>query len=160
MNNKFKYLVTLILLLFPVFLYGQNCNNYHISHCRWADRTFIYSRQSRSALFTPGMKSEFSIVVYGGEEYYISVDGHRKLGDIGVKIYEDDKNRTRLYSNAEFNYEQFFYFKISRTRKLIIEISTEEPESGQSTDEKYCLGVLIEFRDTKPSEERPEDVGF
>jgi NurA-like 5'-3' nuclease len=106
------------------------------------------------------MTSEFSIVVYGGEEYYISVDGHRKLGDIGVKIYEDDKNRTQLYSNAEFNYEQFFYFKISRTRKLIIEISTEEPENGQKSDEKYCLGVLIEFRDNKSSQDRPEDVGF
>ncbi len=160
MNNQLKFLISFILFLFPVFLFGQNCNNYHKSNCRWADRTFIYSRQSRSALFTPGMSSEFSIVVYGGEEYYISVDGHRKLGDIGVKIYEDDKNKTQLYSNAEFNYEQFFYFKISRTRKLIVEISTEEPKNKEKPDKKYCLGVLIEFRDNKSSEDEPKDVGF
>jgi hypothetical protein len=106
------------------------------------------------------MKSEFSIVVYGGEEYYISVDGHRKLGDIGVKIYEDDKNRTQLYSNAEFNYEQFFYFKISRTRKLIIEISTQKSKSKGKSDKKYCLGVLIEFRDKKSLEDKPKKTGF
>jgi hypothetical protein len=104
------------------------------------------------------MKSEFSIVVYGGEEYYISVDGHRKLGDIRLRIYEDDATRTQLYDNAEFKFEEYFYFKVSRTRKLLIEISTEA--SDKKKQEKYCLGVLVEFRDTKNPEETEENVGF
>ena len=159
MSDKIKYLIISLLLFVPLFLNGQNCTNYHIDHCRWADRTFLYSRQSRSAIFTEGMTSSFSIVVYGGEEYYISVDGHRKLGDIRLRIFEDDEQKTMLYDNAEFRYEQFFYFKISRTRKLIIEVSSEEPKSEKTKDDKYCLGVLLEFRDTGKPEEK-QDVGF
>ena len=160
MKVKFKYLIFTILFLLPVFAFSQNCTNYHIENCRWADRTFLYSRQSKSALFKKGMSSEFSIVVYGGEEYYISVDGHRKLGDIRLQIFEDDDQKTQLYDNAEFKYEKFFFFKVSRTRKLIIKISTEEAKDNKKPDQKYCVGVLIEFRDTGPSEEAEEDVGF
>lgn len=158
MRYVMKYLFLLVFLTTPLFVQGQNCTNYHIDHCRWADRSFLYSRQSRSALFTAGMTSEFSIVVYGGEEYYISVDGHRKLGDIRLRIYEDDATRTQLYDNAEFKFEEYFYFKVSRTRKLIIEISTEPNEKQKQ--EKYCLGVLVEFRDTGNAEKMKKDTGF
>ena len=90
-----------IYLNFPFFAgvsYSQNCNNYHINNCRWADISFLYSRQSKSAVFTPGMRSEFMIVVYGGEEYYMSVDSHRKLGDIRLRVYEDNKSKKPLYT--------------------------------------------------------------
>ena len=148
-------------LLLPLFSGAQECVNYHIDHCRWADRTFLYSRQSRSAYFTPGMKSEFRIIVYGGEEYYISVDGHRKLGDIRVRVFEENDNRTLLYDNAEFRYEAYFYFKNSRTRDLLVEVTTEEPDDPAEGQERYCLGVLIEFRDTGSPEESTRDtVGF
>jgi len=159
MKDKFKILIFTILLFIPIFAFSQDCTRYHIEHCRWADRTFLYSRQSKSALFKKGMSSEFSIVVYGGEEYYISVDGHRKLGDIRLRIFEDDAQKTQLYDNAEFKYEKYFFFKVSRTRKLIVEVSTREPENDKTSDEKYCVGVLIEFRDTSSSEAE-EDVGF
>jgi len=160
MRDKLKYLIFTFLFFLPIFAFSQNCTNYHIDHCRWADRTFLYSRQSKSALFKKGMSSEFSIVVYGGEEYYISVDGHRKLGDIRLRIFEDDPQKTQLYDNSEFKYEEYFFFKVSRTRKLIVEVSTEEPEKDKNPDEKYCVGVLIEFRDTGSSDEAEEDIGF
>jgi len=160
MKDKFKYLIFILLFFLPIFAFSQNCTNYHIDHCRWADRTFLYSRQSKSALFKKGMSSEFSIVVYGGEEYYISVDGHRKLGDIRLQIFEDDDQKTQLYDNAEFKYEKYFFFKVSRTRKLIVEVSSEEQENEKKSDEKYCVGVLIEFRNTGSIDEAEEDVGF
>ena len=160
MKDKFKYLIFILLFFLPIFAFSQNCTNYHIDHCRWADRTFLYSRQSKSALFKKGMSSEFSIVVYGGEEYYISVDGHRKLGDIRLQIFEDDAQKTQLYDNSEFKYEKYFFFKVSRTRKLIVEVSTREPEKDKNPDEKYCVGVLIEFRDTGSPDEAEEDIGF
>lgn len=160
MKDKFKYLIFSILLFFPIFAFSQDCNDYHIDNCRWADRTFLYSRQSKSALFKKGMSSEFSIVVYSGEEYYISVNGHRKLGDIQLRILEDDDQKKQLYDNSEFNYEKYFFFKVSKTRKLTVEISTEEPEEDKNPDKKYCVGVLIEFRETDSSDEAEEDVGF
>jgi len=137
--------------------YAQNCSEYHINKCSWADESFLYSRQSRSALFSPGMTSEFSITAYGGEEYYVSIEGNRKLGKIRIRVKEDDENKTVLYNNAHYEYENFFYFKNENTRNLIIEVSSEAaPKFANSTD-RYCIGVLIQFRNYKKEE---VDTGF
>lgn len=144
MRYKYKSLLILSLLLsaFPVISFSQDCFEYHIEHCRWApENEFQMSRQSRSAELEPGENIEFSIVVYENEEYYISVNGHRKLGDIRLRIYEDDEERYLLYDNKEYRYEKFFYFKATNTRNLILEISSEEDKD----EIKYCLGVLIEY---------------
>ncbi|SRR6056297_1070998 len=156
--SKLKILITFTFLLLSSTGISQNCTNYHIDNCRWADRTFLYSRQSRSALFKPGMTSKFKIVVYGGEEYYISIDGHRKLGDIRLRILEENEKKTVLYDNAEFKYEKFFYFKNSLTKDLTIEVSTKENEKHKNKE--FCVGVLIEFRDTGSSEDKNKKVGF
>ena len=161
MKYILRAIVIFHLLTISILSYAQNCNQYHIDNCRWADRTFLYSRQSRSAKFTPGMSSDFSIVVYGGEEYYISIDGDRKLGDIRLRVLEDDEQRTQLYDNAEFKYEDFFYFKVSRTRKMIVEVTTEETDDPEESNKEYCVGVLIEFRDTgQPTNKSGQDIGF
>lgn len=132
--------------------YGQNCSEYHINKCRWADESFLYSRQSRSALYAQGMTSNFSITVYGGEEYYVSVKGDRKLGDIRIRVKEDNADKTLLYDNSDYKYEDYFYFKNENSRTLIIEVSsTAEKKFSNAT--RFCLGVLIEFRtykDPKP----------
>ena len=159
MNRRLKHIFILLILFGPFSLHGQDCYNYHINNCRWADRTFLYSRQSRSAVFTPGMRSEFQIVVYGGEEYYISVDGHRKLGDIQLRVYEDTNKETLLYDNAKYKYEEYFFFKNTRTRDLIVEITTEKPDDPENKKDKYCLGVLIEFRSVS-KESGKDNVGF
>ena len=161
MQWLYLYLIVSIWILGGGVSRGQDCTNYHVDNCRWADRTFLYSRQSRSAIFTPGMKSEFRIIVYGKEEYYISIDGHRKLGDIRLRVFEDNKKKSVLYDNANFNYEDFFYFKNSRTRDLVIEISTEEPRDPKAKENRYCLGVLIEFRDISPRDGQTKNkIGF
>lgn len=152
MRYSYKFLLILLLLLgaLPIISFSQDCFEYHIENCRWApENEFQMSRQSRSSEFAPGEKIEFSIVVYEGEEYYISVNGHRKLGDIRLRIYEDDEERYLLYDNKEYRYEKFFYFKVTNTRNLILEISSEENKD----DKKYCLGVLIEYIEN-PSADR------
>lgn len=125
--------------------YGQNCSEYHMDKCRWADESFLYSRQSRSAVYTKGMTSEFSITVYGGEEYYVSVKGDKKLGDIRIRVKEDNADKTVLYDNSNYKYEDYFFFKNENTRNLIIEVSSTA-ENKFSDSSRFCLGVLIEFR--------------
>lgn len=158
MQALVKYTILLFFITLSYISYGQDCTEYHITNCRWADRSFLYSRQSKSAGFKPGMSSEFNIVVYDGEEYYISVDGHKKLGNIRIRLIEDDEHQTILYDNAQFKYENYFYFKNSLTKNLIVEISSEVPENDKTND-IYCLGVLIEFRNNK-LETRSEKLGF
>ena len=105
---KIVFLVSFTLISFAAL--SQNCTNYHSEKCRWADDSFLYSRQSKSALYTPGMTSEFVITVYE-EEYYISVKGDKNLGKIQIVVKEDNAEKTVLYDNSKYKYEDYFYFK-------------------------------------------------
>lgn len=147
--RKKSLFITILLTLYSLTSFSQNCSEYHIDKCRWTDDSFLYSRQSRSALYTKGMTSEFSITVYGGEEYYVSVTGDRQLGDIRIRVKEDDEHKTLLYDNAEYEYEDFFFFKNEVTRNLILQISSEAEQKFSNSSDRYCLGVLIEFRTYK-----------
>lgn len=144
--KKIKLFFTIIFSISSFIIYGQNCSNYHVDNCRRADESFAISRQSRSALFTQGMSSEFTITVYGGEEYYISVQGEKNLGNMKIRVKEDNKRNTVLYDNSAYDYEAFFYFKNENTKSLIIEITSEAEKKFSSSTNRYCVGVLIEYR--------------
>lgn len=141
-----KIFFTLIFTISSLLTYSQNCSNYHIEECQWADESFLYSRQSKSALYVQGMTSEFSITVYGGEEYYVSISGDKKLGKIKIRVKEDNKDKTILYDNSNYKYESYFYFKNGNSRNLIIEISSVGEKKFSKSLDRYCLGVLVEFR--------------
>lgn len=144
--KNIKLFFTILFSISSLMIYGQNCSNYHIDNCRYAGESFSISRQSRSALFTQGMSSKFTITVYSGEEYYISVKGEENLGKIKIRVKEDNKRNTVLYDNSIYNYEAFFYFKNENTKSLIIEITSEAEKKFSSSTNRYCVGVLIEYR--------------
>lgn len=144
--KNIKLFFTIIFSISSIVVYGQNCSDYHVDNCRWTDDSFLFSRQSRSALFTQGMSSEFAITVYGGEEYYVSVKGEKNLGKIKIRVKEDNQKKNVLYDNSKYKYEDFFYFKNENTRNLIIEVSSQAEKKFSNSTDRYCLGVLIEFR--------------
>jgi hypothetical protein len=134
-------------LSFPICSFGQDCTDYHQYHCLYADYTFFYSRQSKSALFKPGQTSDMKIVAYSGEDYYVSVCAHRKFGNIHLRILEDNVNKSVIYDNAQDNYSDFITFSNEVTRNLILEVSVPEGDSKES-NERRCVGVVIQFRKT------------
>ncbi|MBI9053095.1 MAG: hypothetical protein JEY96_04725 [Bacteroidales bacterium] len=154
--KTYKIVFLISFTLFSFVALSQNCVNYHSEECRWADDSFLYSRQSKSAMFTPGMSSEFVITVYD-EEYYISIKGEKVLGKIRIRVREDNPEKTVLYDNSKFKYEDFFYFKNENTRNLIIEVSSEAKKKFSSSADRHCLGVLIEFRNENNTK---GDTGF
>ena len=143
----------IILILFatiffiPVVSFSQDCTDYHQYHCLYADYTFFYSRQSKSALFKPGQSSELKIVAYTGEDYYIAVCAHRKFGNIRFRLLEDNDSRKVIYDNASDNYAGSLTFSNEVTRNMILEVSVPEGDNKDSNDRR-CVGVVIEFRKT------------
>jgi hypothetical protein len=113
----------------------------------YADYTFFYSKQSKSALFKPGQTSEIKIVAYGGEDYYVAICAHRKFGNVRFRILEDNAAKQVIYDNAADNYSESIIFSNTATRNLIIEVSVPEAE-GSTSGERRCVGVVIEFRKT------------
>jgi hypothetical protein len=145
--KKIILILFIALTSFPVFLSGQDCTDYHQYHCLYADYTFFYSRQSKSALFRPGQTSEMKIVAYSGEDYYVAVCAHRKFGNIHLRLLEDNENKDVIYDNAQDNYSEFVTFSNEVTRNLIIEISVPMGDD-KDANERRCLGVVIQFRKT------------
>ncbi|NBC82093.1 MAG: hypothetical protein GVY19_01810 [Bacteroidetes bacterium] len=159
---KYK-IIYFLFILFSVSSLGfsQDCTDYHQFHCTYADYTFYYSRQSKSALFERGQISELRIVAYGGEEYYVSVCANRKWKNMRFRILEDNENRTVLYDNADNEYAEDITFENENTRNIIIEVITPEPESASEVGEQRCVGVVIMFRPKDHKEQDPEGkIGF
>lgn len=135
------------LLSYPAISFGQDCTDYHQYHCLYADYTFFYSRQSKSALFRPGQTSEMKIITYSGEDYYVAVCAHRKFGNIHLRLLEDDANKKVIYDNAQDNYSEFITFSNEVTRNIIIEVSVPMGNNKEA-EERRCVGVVIQFRKT------------
>jgi hypothetical protein len=158
MKIKFKYLSGLIFLLFfSVHISSQDCFYYHEYFCKFPNSSYFYSGQSRSALFAPGMTSEFKMVTFGGEDYNISICYERKFKNVRMRLLEDDADKTVIYDNKDNNYQTIMNFTNNVARKLIIEISVPD-EANAKKDDLHCVGVLIHFR--KTYQEPSNKIGF
>jgi hypothetical protein len=145
--KKIILILFIALLAVPVLTLGQDCTDYHQYHCLYADYTFFYSRQSKSALFRPGQTSELKIVAYSGEDYYVSICAHRKFGNLHLRILEDNENKKVIYDNAQDNYSETVTFSNEVTRNLILEVSVPFGENKESKEAR-CVGIVIQFRKT------------
>jgi hypothetical protein len=140
-------LIPVLSAIITICSIAQDCTGYHQFHCLYGDYTFFYSRQSKSTLFKRGQTSEFKIIAYGEEDYYISVCAHRKFGDLRFRIIEDNEDSTLIYDNAEHEYKSDIIFTNKSTRNLIIEISVP-PGNEREMNERRCVGLVVEFRKT------------
>lgn len=145
MKNTALILFFTVLFMIPISANAQDCTDYHQYHCLYADYTFFYSRQSKSALFKQGQTSELNIVTYEGEDYYVSVCAHHKLGNVRFRILEDSESRTLIYDNASDNYTESLIFTNTVSRTLVLEVSVPESDDAKNKDRR-CVGVVIQFR--------------
>jgi hypothetical protein len=159
MKKTIQIILFVSLILFPIFSFAQDCTDYHQYHCIYADYTFFYSRQSKSALFKRGQTSELKIVAYSGEDYYVAVCAHRKFGDIRFKILEDNPGKTLIYDNADDEYSESITFSNEVTRNLIIQVSVPDTDM-KGSDDRRCVGVVIQFRKTDQNDEKRGKLGF
>ena len=150
-----KIFVAVVILMLPTLTFGQHCKNFHKSFCASSPNKFFkYNGQSRSALFAKGQTSELTVVVYGKQDYAISICTEQALGDqVEWKIL-DAKSRDVLYSNADDGYAQTFEFSSQKTRKLILSVSIPDGETKskkRKPEDMACLGLLIEHMQTPKS---------
>ena len=159
MEINLKKPIWITLLLFQLFIVkAQDCFYYHEYFCKFPNSSYFYSGQSRSALFAYGMTSEFKLVTFGGEDYNISICYERKFKYVHLRLIEDNADKTVLYDNKDFNYQAIMNFTNNVARKLIVEISIPEDETGKEAQSLHCVGVLIHFR--KTYQEPQNKIGF
>ena len=147
-----------LLTLISVSALAQDCFYYHEYFCKFPNSSYFYSGQSRSALFTFGMTSEFKLVTFGGEDYNISICYEKKYKNVRLRLLEDNESRTVLYDNSESGYKTEMNIANNVARRLIIEINVPDDPSGKGDQELRCVGVLIHFR--KTYNEPKNKIGF
>lgn len=156
-KSKILFLIVCLIGLINIAK-AQDCFYYHEYFCKYPDNSYFYSGQSRSALFAYGMSSEFKFITFGGEDYHISICFERKFKVVRFRLLEDNADKTVLYDNKDRNYETTMTFTNNTARKLIVEISVPEDETGKGSQDLKCVGVLIHFR--KTYQEPSNKVGF
>lgn len=137
---------------------AQDCYYYHEYQCKFPNTTYYISGQSRSALFTYGMTSEFKMVTFGGEDYHISICHQFKMKNVHFRLIEDNEDKVVLFDNATSNYITEVTFTNNTTRKIIVEISIPDDPTAKDKNVNQCVGVLIHSR--KTFQEPKNKIGF
>lgn len=151
-----RYLLYTIYFTFTPII-AQDCYYFHEYQCKFPDKTFYLNGQSRSALFTYGMVSQFKMVTFGGEDYHISICYQFKVKNVRLRLIEDNDDKTVLYDNSENKYATEVSFSNNIARKIIVEISIPD-EPNVKDRQPQCVGVLIHSR--KTFQEPKNKLGF
>ncbi len=141
-----------------VFAKAQDCYYFHEYQCKFPDNTYYLNGQSRSALFTYGMTSQFKMVTFGGEDYHISICYQFKIKNVRFRLIEDNEDKTVLFDNAENKYVTEVSFSNNVARRIIIEISVPDEPTAKDRSVPQCVGVLIHSR--KTYQEPKNKLGF
>jgi hypothetical protein len=169
MKDRSKFLAIQVLsCLILCFFVGaskasaQKCYKYHEDYCDIPDFSYYYNGQSKSGLFSRGQSSQLKIVVFEGEDYFISVCSDKSFGALRFKIMEDNEAKNVLYDNTKDHLRQKVMFTNDRARKLIIEVAVTKGsvKPGEDPNEQKCVGVLVAFRKSNKAEEIKDKVGF
>jgi hypothetical protein len=139
-----KLLLIFTLTAFFVPVHGQRCTGFD-KRCASAPAQFEASSLSRSVSMRKGRKVVITQIFYGNSEYFISVCGKNRLGNIHFRLISVDNNNTVLYDNASDSFKDSQLFVINNTMNVRIELSAPHYFDDSNSE---CAGIKI-FRSKK-----------
>jgi hypothetical protein len=149
-RKKLSRLLTLsICVLFPLYLFPQECTNYYkMGDCRMdLKRGYKMYSQSQNAMISPLDTLEFNIIFYGQKEYIISFCTHAKFYPVNFRLL-DPNTREILYDNAQDKYIESLGIDFDATKPLILQINVIARDATPEEIECHvgCVGLLIQYR--------------
>ncbi|RPH31526.1 MAG: hypothetical protein EHM93_13205 [Bacteroidales bacterium] len=84
---------------------------------------FISDGQEYFASLKPDQKVEFRTTFYGENTYRIVACTNLKKGDLVFTVFDTEKNL--LFSNASYNFSQYWDFKFTSTITCIIQVDVK-----------------------------------
>lgn len=84
---------------------------------------YISDGQEYFASLKPDQKVEFRITFYGENTYRIVACTNLKKGDLVFTIFDTEKNQ--LFTNAGYNFSQYWDFKFTSTITCIIQVDVK-----------------------------------
>ena len=140
-----KHLFTSCIVLFTLGITAnseaQNCIGFE-KRCEEAPKYFTKSSLSRSLSVRKGRKLLINQTFFGNREYFVSVCGKKKIGDIHLRIIADDDNKMVLFDNAANNFKPTQLFVIQNTMKVKIELTAPYYFDNMHAE---CAGIQIHY---------------
>lgn len=119
-TNKIRYIILASLLSFaasPAFAQVEQLQNI----CSlYFSPEYISDGQEYFASLKPDQKVEFRTTFYGDNTYRIIACTNLKKGDLVFTVFDTEKNL--LFSNANYDYSQYWDFKFASTITCIVQV--------------------------------------
>lgn len=138
-----KYVSLLILLLFSYDIVAQNCRDYE-KKCPSPPKDYKISSLSKSFSLRKKQTMYVKMTLYSGRIYFLSVDGKKALGNIHLRIFENNEERNILYDNAINNFQKMKSIRVQTTINLVIEVSAPSYFKDRVRE---CSGLLVAYKD-------------
>lgn len=109
---------------------------------------FGVSQQSKSTMMRPGEKTRYSIVVYKGFKYRVSLRSSKSIEGVCFRILSNNSTHDVLFDSSTLPIDnQEKIIDISNSCNLIIEVVFPKQELGTKykKNKDECIGVLIEY---------------
>ncbi len=139
-----KVIGILGLVLFGFSAQAQECDSLvnicydYLNEDAAIGKVFISDGQVYRAFVDAEQSAEFKVTLYGGSLYRIATSAGVKDNYVIFNVYDQDRNL--LFSNADFDNQPYWDFKIDNTLDCYVEayLDIDKKVSG-------CLVVLIGF---------------
>jgi hypothetical protein len=144
MRATFYLAVTILLFCFvgAPSAAAQTCKDFE-NKCQSAPKGFKKSSLSRAFSMRKMKKIKLNTTLLGGNQYFISVCGKAKLGNMHIRIITDDNFKSVLYDNAADDFAANKQFEVEETTKISIEISAPQ---FFTESESECAGIYIAYK--------------
>jgi len=119
-TNKIRYIILVSLLSFATNSAFSQVEQLQNICSLYFSPEFISDGQEYFASLKPDQKVEFKTTFYGDNTYRIIACTNLKKGDLVFTIFDTEKNL--LFSNANYDYSQFWDFKFASTITCIVQV--------------------------------------
>jgi hypothetical protein len=147
--NRNIQVLAFLLLIFPVQLMSQDCDQHHLEgDCRFdLQKGYDSYSQSHSTRITPQDTVEMNVIFYGQKDYILSFCTHRKLYPVHFVLI-DQQTKEVLYDNKDDDFLESLGLGFDVTKSLIIKVNVlARLSTTEEIDEKIgCLGFLIQYK--------------
>ena len=143
----FTRISTLTLLLSCISLIGLSqsaCHGYGNDACKPDLEGYVRNPQVLNAELGSGESAEISMVFSAHHDYRIYVCAEEHMGEIGFKI-KSSKGEV-LFDNQDYEMSDTWDFSMSKTKRLIIEVTFMGAASEDGFEETGCTSIMVGYR--------------
>jgi len=117
---------------------GQ-CKGFVKNNCGEAMGEYVPGESFNAAKLFPGDAAEMEMTFNSGIDYRLLVCTHEMLGEVRFQLSDGEEV---LYDNAEFDFKDYFDFRLEGTRSLQLKLSVPQNDDA-AINPQGCVAILV-----------------